>query len=305
MGSPEFAVPILERLAASYSVFGVVTQPDRPAGRGSRLRPPAIKVTAQELDLPVFQPRTLRTSDALERLQAWDPDLIVVAAFGQILPSSILDLPPRHCLNVHASLLPRWRGAAPIAAAIMAGDEVTGVTIMQMDEGLDTGPILSQREEIIRPDDTTDSLEERLSLLGAELLLDTLPPYLAGELIPQPQPEEGISLCRVLKKEDGRLDWTRTAVELDRQIRALTSWPGAFTTWKGKRLKVLRATPLPGLEGAQPPGTVIGREDGAAVATGEGALQLVEIQLAGKRAMPVEVFLHGQQDFIGSTLGQG
>ena len=216
MGSPDFAVPSLEALARAHRVVGVVTQPDRPAGRGSRLRPPPVKVAAQALGLSVYQPKSLRNPDALAQLKAWEPEVIVVAAFGQILPPAVLELPPHGCVNLHASLLPRWRGPAPIAAAILAGDEVTGITVMRMDEGVDTGPILAQREEPIRPDDTTGSLTERLARLAAELIVETLPAYLVGRLSPQPQPTEGVTHCRMLQKEDGRLDWSRSAVELER-----------------------------------------------------------------------------------------
>ncbi len=305
MGSPEFAIPSLEALARAHQVAGVVTQPDRPAGRGSRLQPPPVKRAAQASGLPVYQPESLRTPDALGQLAAWQPEVVVVAAFGQILPPAVLDLPPHGCLNLHASLLPRWRGPAPIAAAILAGDGVTGVTVMRMDEGVDTGPILAQREEPIRPDDTTGSLSRRLALLAAELIVEILPPYLSGQLSPQPQPEEGITYCRPLKKGDGQLDWGRGAIELDRQVRATDPWPGAYTTWRGQQLKVLRAAPLPDWRGNLRPGTVFPLGKGAAVATGEGALQLLEVQRAGKKPLPIEAFLRGQQDFIGAVLGQG
>lgn len=307
MGTPDFAVPMLEVLTAAHfvDVVGVVAQPDRPAGRGRRLVPPPVKRVALERGLPLFQPQSLRTPDAVAQLAAWQPDVIVVAAFGQILQQDVLDLPPHGCLNIHASLLPRWRGN-PIAAAILAGDEITGVTIMQMDAGLDTGPILAQREEPIRPDDTRPTLEERLAQLGAELLMETLPPYLAGDLLPWPQPGEGATYARRLRKEDGLLDWSRPAVELDRQVRALNPWPGAFTTWRGKQLKVLRAVPLPGWRGDGPPGTVVACDDGATIAviTGEGALRLEEVQLAGKRSMDIAAFLCGQRECVGGQFGE-
>jgi methionyl-tRNA formyltransferase len=227
MGSPDFAVPSLEALCASYTVVGVVTQPDRPAGRGGTVVLPAIKVAALRLGIPVIQPEKLRQPDAMEQLQAWSPDVIVVTAFGQILRPVVLDLPRFGCINVHGSLLPRWRGAAPIQAAILAGDKETGITIMKMDAGVDTGPILSQRYIPIAPDDTGGSLFAKMSTLGAELLLDTLPRYLSGELIPQPQPEEGATYAPMLKKEDGLLDFTRPAVELERRVHAMNPWPGA------------------------------------------------------------------------------
>jgi methionyl-tRNA formyltransferase len=303
MGTPEFAVPVLEALADAHQVVGVVTQPDRPGGRGRQLAPSPIKQVALERGLPLSQPQSLRTPEAVSQVAAWEPEVTVVAAFGQILRPDMLDLPPHGCLNVHASLLPRWRGAAPVPAAILAGDEVTGATIMQMDAGLDTGPILARREEPIRPDDTRATLEERLARLGAALLVETLPPYLAGDLLPQPQPEEGMTYAGQLRKQDGLLDWSTPAVELDRRVRAFNPWPGAFTTWRGRRLKVLRAAPLPGWRGDAPPGTVFALADGVAVATGAGALRLEEVQLAGKRRMAISTFLCGQRGCVGSQLG--
>jgi methionyl-tRNA formyltransferase len=304
MGTPEFAVPVLEALANAHDVdvVGVVTQPDRPAGRGRRLAPSPVKRVALEHGLPLSQPRSLHPPEAVAQLAAWEPKVIVVAAFGQILRQHVLDLPPHGCLNVHASLLPRWRGAAPVPAAILAGDEVTGVTIMRMDAGLDTGPILAQQEEPIQPDDTRADLEKRLAQLGAALLVETLPAYLAGDLVPRPQPKEGVTYAGQLCKEDGLLDWSRSAVELDRQVRAFTPWPGAFTSWRGRRLKVLRAVVLSTWRGNAPPGTVVALADGAAVATGEGALRLEEVQLAGKRSMDIKAFLCGQRDCVGSQL---
>jgi len=302
MGTPEFAVPVLEALAGAHRVVGVVTQPDRPAGRGRRLAPSPVKQVALEHGLPLFHPQSLRTPGAVAQLTAWNPEVIVVAAFGQILRRGVLDLPPCGCLNVHASLLPRWRGAAPVPAAILAGDEVTGVTIMQMDAGLDTGPILAQREEPIRSDDTRATLEGRLARLGAGLLVETLPAYLEGNLLPRPQPEEGVTYARQLRKEDGLLDWSRPAAELDRRVRAFTPWPGAFTMWHGQRLKVLRAVPLPAWRGDAPPDTVVALADGVAVAASEGALRLEEVQLAGKRPMDIAPFLRGQHNFVGSRL---
>jgi len=303
MGTPRFAVPSLEALVSAHTVVGVVTQPDRPAGRGRDMHQSAVKKAAVKHELPVYQPRSLRTAEAVDRLARWQPDVVVVAAFGQILTGDVLDLPRHGCLNVHASLLPRWRGAAPVAGAIRAGDEVTGVTIMKMDPGLDTGPILTQREEPIRHDDTRASLMERLSYVGAELLAETLPPYLAGDLEPRPQPEDGVTFADRLEKDEGELDWSRPAVEIDRMIRAFRPWPGTFTFWDGRRLKVLEASPLPAWDGAAPPGRVVALDDGAGVATGDGALRLERIQLAGKRAMAVEVFLRGARDFVGSCLG--
>lgn len=291
MGSPEFALPTLRALAAHYPVVGVVTQPDRPAGRGKRLTPPPVKVLAQELGLPLMQPRRLRDPEAMARLREWAPDLIVVTAYGQILRPEVLQLPRYGCLNVHASLLPRWRGASPIQHAILAGDAETGVTIMLMDEGLDTGPILRQRATPVGPEETAGQLSARLAEMGADLLIETLPDYLAGALQPQPQDDSRATYAPLLKKEDGRLDFTRPAAYLARQVRAFDPWPGTFTNWEGQILKVKRAyavaAPSPG------PGVRLVHEGLPAVGTGEGVLVLVEVQPAGKRAMSGADFLRG------------
>jgi methionyl-tRNA formyltransferase len=307
MGTPEFAVPALQALARDHQVVGVVTQPDRPAGRGRRLVAPPVKAAAQALGLEVIQPPSLRQPEAVARLRAWQPDLVVVAAFGQILRPEVLAIPPHGCLNVHASLLPRYRGAAPIPAAILAGDDRTGVTIMRMDEGLDTGPMLAQAEWPVGPQDTTASLTAVLARLGAGLLQEVLPGWLAGLIVPQPQDESQATFCRTLRKEDGLLDWTMPAAHLDRQVRACDPWPGAYTTWAGDRLKILRARPLPGLPGAlraqyAEPGRVLDLAPGTGVATGEGVLELLEVQLAGKSAMDVRAFSQGRRDFVGSLL---
>jgi methionyl-tRNA formyltransferase len=303
MGTPRFAVPTLKALADTGQVVGVVTQPDRPAGRGRDLSPSPVKTVALQRGLSLFQPRSLRTPDAMAQLTEWDPDVIVVAAFGKILSQELLDLPSRGCLNVHASLLPRWRGAAPVAAAILAGDPATGVTIMKLDAGLDSGPLLAQCQTAIRADDTRTSLTERLSLLGAELLMETLPAYLAGDLQPKPQVTGEATVADRLRKQDGELDWSRPATELDRRIRAFTPWPGTFTFWNGQRLKVLEATPRPEWKGDATPGTIVCLDDAAAVATGEGALRLEKVQMAGRRAMAIQPFLRGHHGFVSSRLG--
>ena len=291
MGSPEFAVPTLRALAETYPVVGVVTQPDRPAGRGRKPTPPPVKQLALELGIPVMQPRRLRAPEAFEQLQAWQPDLIVVAAYGQILRPNVLQLPRYGCINVHASLLPRWRGASPIQHAILHGDAETGITIMLMDEGMDTGPILTQETLPIAPDDTAGTLSPKLSALGARLLLKTLPGYLKGEIHPQPQPEEGVTYAPLLKKEDGRLDFAEPAEALARRVRAFNPWPGTFTEWQGKLLKIHRshaaAQPSPGA------GERLVVEGKPAIGAGEGVLVLDEVQPAGKKPMPGEVFLRG------------
>ncbi|MFL7868017.1 MAG: methionyl-tRNA formyltransferase [Anaerolineales bacterium] len=295
MGSPDFALPSLRALYENYSVVGVVTQPDRAAGRGRELKAPPVKTLALELGIPVSQPEKLRQPEAMEQLRAWSPDLIVVAAFGQILRQDVLDLPPFGCINVHASLLPRWRGAAPINAAILHGDEETGITIMKMDAGLDTGPILSQRSVRIGPDETAGSLFETLSQLGADLLLDTLPAYLAGELEPRPQPEEGVTYAPMLKKEEGSLDFSRPAEELERKVRAFNPWPGTFFNWDGGMLKVHRASISPGKKRK---GERLIHNGLPTVGTSDGLLVLEEVQPAGKKAMPGKAFLAGARNWV-------
>ena len=303
MGTPDFAVPVLKALIGRYEIVGVVTQPDRRAKRGRKLEASPVKVAALAHDLPVLQPPSLRRPDAVAELRALSPEVIVVAAFGQILPAEVLAIPPKGCLNVHASLLPRCRGAAPVAAAILAGEEETGVTIMLMDEGLDTGPVLSQATCSISPQDTRESLRTRLAQLGADLLMDTLPRWLAGAIEPQPQDHDQATYCGIIAKEDGLIDWSQSAVEICRSCRAYCSWPGIYTYWRGKLLKVLSAESLPRWSGEEEPGRVMALDEGLAVATGEGALLLDEVQLAGKKALSAEVFARGQRDFVGSVLG--
>jgi methionyl-tRNA formyltransferase len=296
MGSPEFAAPSLRLLAQNYPVVGVVTQPDRPSGRGQTLTASPVKRLALELGLPLIQPVRLRQPEAMEQLRQWSPDLIVVAAFGQILRSEVLDLPPLGCLNVHASLLPRWRGAAPISAAILAGDALTGVTIMRMDPGIDTGPILSQRAEAIRPDDTTATLSQRLAVLGAELLLETLPGYLSGEIQPQAQDDALATYAPMLKKEDGILDFGRPALELERQVRAFQPWPGAYMEWSNGPLKVLKAAVDEATQ-VTSPGKRLVHHGLPAVQTARGLLLLEEVQPAGKRPMSGKAFLQGARNW--------
>ena len=301
MGSPEFSLPSLEALAGSFDVSGVVTQPDRPAGRGRKLTPPPIKTLADELGIPVIQPRRLADGDALSMLKQWNPDLIVVTAFGQILRPEVLDLPPHGSLNVHASLLPRWRGAAPIQAAILHGDQRTGVTIMKMDTGLDTGPILSQQELAISDQETAGSLSPKLAQFGAQLLIETLPAYLNGDL--QAIPQEGEpSYAPMLKKSDGELDFKQSAIALERKIRAYQPWPGTFITWNNERLKIHQARTMPIIASEKKhvdtPGRHLILEDYPAVITGEGVLILEQVQPAGKKPMPGPVFLHGAREWI-------
>jgi len=303
MGTPDFAIPTLLALDEHHEVVGVVTQPDRRAGRGRNLVMPPVKEAALQLGLPTIQPKALGEPGAMEQVQAWQPDLIVVAAFGQILRKPMLALPPHGCLNVHASLLPSYRGASPIAAAILAGEVVTGVTIMRMDEGMDTGPILAQAECPLAPDESAATLTGKLAQLGAELLVETLPVWLSGDLLAQPQDDSQASYCRPLRKQDGHLEWSQPADYLERQVRAYDPWPGTYTIWQGRRLSVIRAQALPGRKEPGPPGKVVELEPGVGVVTGRGILELMAVQLAGKKPTEAGAFARGQRDLVGSRLG--
>jgi methionyl-tRNA formyltransferase len=295
MGSPEFSVPTLRKLAGQYPVVGVVTQPDRPAGRGRVLTPPPVKALAQSLGIEVIQPEKLREPDAQEKLRAWAPDLIVVTAFGQILRKSVLELPRYSCINVHASLLPRWRGAAPIQAAILHGDPQTGATIMVMDPGVDTGPMLAQQPVTILPDDTSRSLGERLSVAGADLLMQTLPAYLDGSLRPQVQDDSAATYAPMLEKKVGLLDFSEPAAALERRVRAFNPWPSAFIDWLGQPLKIHRGHVQPCAGTA--PGQRCIIEELPAIGASQGCLVLDEVQPAGKRAMAGRDFLNGNRDW--------
>ncbi|RMF00717.1 MAG: methionyl-tRNA formyltransferase [Chloroflexi bacterium] len=309
MGTPDFAVPALKTLiAGDYNLAAVVTQPDRPSGRGKTLTPPPVKVVARQAGVPVLQPPRLRKKEAVAQLAAFNPDLIVVAAFGQILRPNVLNLPPFGCINIHASLLPRWRGAAPVAAAILAGDAETGVTLMQMDPGLDTGPMIAKRATPILPTHTTASLTKELAHLGADLLAETLPAWFAGDIEPEIQDESQATLAPRLQKEAGRIDWQQPAIEIERQVRAYWPWPGTFTTGPRGPIKILAVEPAPPEAGAlaEPlaPGTVFKFRKLPFVATGNGALLLAQVQPAGKKAMDGRSLLNGQPELWNAVLGQ-
>ncbi len=381
MGTPEFAVPSLEALReAGYEIVAVYAQPDKPVGRGQRQIPSAVKRVAESYGLPMLQPPTLKRPEEKERIAELRPDVIVVAAFGEILPLDILQIPLHGCLNVHPSLLPRHRGASPIASAILSGDKVTGVSIMLMDKGMDTGPVLTQERMPMsftvipasagiqvgmgvdsrrslprtpirggndipvrgrelrqgqRPPhlpsqslvsismgDTTASLTEQLSHLGAKLLVETLPPWVEGKIIPQAQDNREATYSRIITKQDGEMDWHLSAIELERRVRAFQPWPGCYTRWQGKLLKVIAAVPF-GISQSGKPGQVVninlpcpkrditplsppllkGDLGGfAGVQTCEGILGLLEIQLEGKKPLKIEDFCRGQKEFIGSLL---
>lgn len=301
MGTPEFSVPILQALIQHYDVVGVVTQPDRPAGRGGKIRISPVKQVALDHHIPVFQPEVIRKKDAIETLRAWDADVYVVAAFGQILPQALLDIPHYGSINVHASILPRWRGASPINAAILAGDHETGVTIMKMDAGLDTGDMLSIKTTPITPDETAQTLHDKLSQIGAEILLETLPRYFSGELQPQPQPEAGVTYAPQIEKEQGVIDWSHPAIYIDRLVRGFTPWPGTFTFWDGKQLKIHSGTVG---AGEAEIGQVIERDGKLAIGTGDGLYFPSEVQLEGKKRVSVTDFLRGYPQIVGGQLGE-
>ncbi|MBI4186673.1 MAG: methionyl-tRNA formyltransferase [Chloroflexi bacterium] len=306
MGTPEFAVPPLEQLIKSgqFKVVAVYSRPDKPAGRGRLPLPSPVKRAALARGLPVLQPDSLKKPEAVRQLADFSPDFIVVAAFGQILPRPVLDIPPHGCINIHPSLLPRFRGASPVAAAILAGDEFTGVSIMLMEAGLDSGPILAVAQVPVSPQDTTGSLTARLSQVAARMLPEVLLGYARGELIPRPQDETEVTYSRPLTKEEGEIDWRLPAMEIWRRVRAFQPWPGCYTRWRGKQLKIIEAVPLSGEKSAGTGRVVVLDGPGAAfgVGTGAGVLGVVKVQLEGKRDMPAAEFLRGHRQLIGAVL---
>jgi methionyl-tRNA formyltransferase len=296
-GTPQFALPALRALLASrHRVVGVLTQPDRPAGRGRELRASPVKLLANEHSIPVAQPTSLKAPEGRVELHGWAPDLMVVVAYGLILPQVVLDLPRMGCLNIHGSLLPRWRGAAPIHRAILAGDAETGVSIMQLDAGLDTGPVLLERRHPIGMHDTSGDLHDVLSELGAAALLEAIDGLSAGKLLPRPQPVEGVTYAAKIEKSEAPIAWSRTAAQIDRQVRAFNPWPVAETTFAGEQLRVLRAALANSSGGSAAPGTLLGlADDGLHVACGEGVLAVREVQRAGKRPVSARDFANAVQ----------
>jgi methionyl-tRNA formyltransferase len=303
MGTPAFAGPSLLALHhADDHIPELICRPDRPSGRGQKSKPPEIKVLAASLGLDVNQPASVRDPSFIDHLSGLSPDLLVVVAFGQILPRTILDIPKRGVLNIHPSLLPRYRGPAPINWAVINGDHETGVTSMFLDEGMDTGPILLSRRVTIGETETAGQLHDRLAKLGAELLMETIDGLKHNTLNPRPQPEEGVIVGRLLKKEDGRINWERTAVELSAQVRGMDPWPGAFTTFKNKTLKLFGAKVGPG-RGI--PGQVLTLDDQYLhVAARTGSLAVAELQLAGKKRQPARDFRHGQRLTTSDRFGE-
>ncbi|MCH8815021.1 MAG: methionyl-tRNA formyltransferase [Chloroflexi bacterium] len=316
IGTPIFAIPSLRRLVDDgWDISSVVTQPDRPAGRGRKLRASPVAHVASELGLSVLQPPTLRDAEAVTQIAALQPEAIVTVAYGQILRQEVLDIPPKGVLNIHPSLLPRWRGASPVPAAILNGDETTGVTIMLMDAGMDTGDILSQTEYRIEDSHTAGALLEELSTVGAELLSQTLNQWLNGEITAQPQDDADATTCPLLRKEDGAIDWSLPAVDIWRRVRAYNPWPGAFTTLNGESLRIWQTWPLTFRTQAEPgiaiaidahlreslPDSAI--EAAFAIHTGDGLLAVMEAQRSGRRSLPSADLLHGLPGLVGSRLG--
>ena len=307
MGTSQFSVPALEKLIASgHEVVAVYTRPDRLAGRGRKQSLTPVKEVALGQDIPVFQPETLKNASEIDRLTGLKPDVIIVVAFGQILPQDVLDIPSFGCLNIHPSLLPKYRGASPIVSAILAGDEQTGVTIMLLDAGMDTGPVLAQRKIFIDSEDTAGSLEAKLAEVGADILIGTLSKWFEHKLVPERQDNRRAIYTGQISKRDGELDWGLPAVELARRARAFYPWPGCYTNWKGKTLRILKAVPLSATAQIEP-GIIVGLssegEVSVGVGTGEGLLGLRQVQIEGKKAMPAADFMRGQKGFVGGKLG--
>ena len=306
MGTPAFAIPVLSGLLdAGHEVVAVYTQPDKPAGRGGRPAEPPVKQFALERDLPVFQPSSLRSQGVQDQLESLSPDVVIVAAYGRFLPPPVLDLPPLGCLNVHPSLLPKYRGPSPVPSAILNEDAVTGVTIIRLDEGMDSGPIVAQTEEPIGPHDKADELTARLFQLGSSLLIEVLPRWARGEVQARPQVDSQATVTKLMSKEDGEIDWKLGADLIARQVLAYHPWPGTFTWWSGKTLKIIEASTIV-LEGEapSPPGLVVSLPDGGiAAATGDGVLAVGRLQMQGRQVVSSRDFVRGYPNIAGSVLG--
>ena len=305
-GTPEVAVPSLERLlASSHEVVGCLTRPDAAAGRGRRARPSPVRVRAEEAGVPVLAPARLREEGVREQLEAWAPDVCAVVAYGALVPAELLALPLHGWVNLHFSLLPAWRGAAPVQHAVMAGDDVTGAVTFVLEEGLDTGPVLGRLTETVRPRDTSGDLLGRLAESGADLLVATFDAMEARTLVPEPQPADGVSLAPKIEVEDARVEWTRPAFAVDRQVRGTTPTPGAWTTWRGERLKLGPVEPVPEQEAGDrlAPGEVRAEKRRVLVGTGSGPVRLGEVRPHGRKAMPAPDWARGVRPAPGEVLG--
>ena len=304
MGTPEFAAIALSAIVKEHEVVAVVTQPDKPQGRNRKLVPTPVKVKAQEYEIPVYQPEKVREAEMVETLRSYKPDAIVVAAYGQILPESILSIPPYGCINIHASLLPKYRGAAPIERAIIDGETVTGVTTMYMEKGLDTGDMIDKAEVVLDEKETAGSLHDKLMVLGADLLLETLKKLEDGTAVREKQNDEESCYAKMLSKDMGQIDFTKSAREIECLIRGMNPWPSAYTSLDGKTMKVWEADVLDA-QSKEEPGTIVEvTKKEIIVATGSNDLALHEIQLAGKKRMQVQAFLLGYQVEAGTKLGE-
>ncbi|HET9179200.1 MAG TPA: methionyl-tRNA formyltransferase [Terriglobia bacterium] len=305
-GTPQFAVPTLEKLIAEkFSIQLVITNPDEPRGRGQTVQPSPVKQCAMRHELPFYQPAKLKTDEAREHLSQYHPDAMVIVAYGQIVPQWMIDIPPLGCINLHASILPKYRGAAPIAWAIMRGERETGVTTMKIDAGMDTGDMLLERREPIRGDDTSETLGERLSTIGAELMVETLRGLERGAIAPRPQDHHLATLAPRLQKRDGLIDWSLSAEDLERRVRGLVPWPGAYTSFRGKLLHIWRAEAVPAAAAvAIAPGAVSAEGGRLSVACGEGTqLLLHDVQLEGRKRLSARDFINGARVRTGETLG--
>lgn len=303
MGTPEFSVPPLKALhKAGYEIVAVYSQPPRPAGRGMKEQKSPVHLAAEKLKIPVFTPPSLKDKKAVAAFKKHQADLAVVVAYGLILPQEVLDIPPKGCINIHASLLPKWRGAAPIHRAIINGDHQTGITIMKMDAGLDTGPMLKIRKLAITKEDTTGSMHDKLADLGAKLIVETLNDL--DKIVPAPQPEKGVSYAHKITREEGEIDWSKSTSDIENLVRGLNPWPVAWTTYEGARLKVYEVEAFPGfkVDNSVKPGQIV--DNGLTVITGDGAVKLLTLQRAGAKPQQAAEFLRGYKISSGEILGE-
>jgi methionyl-tRNA formyltransferase len=302
-GTPEFAAVALKALINSpHEIVAVYTQPDRPSGRGLKLTPSPVKTLALENNLPVYQPASLKDGLEQEKLANLNADVMVVAAYGLLLPAPVLTMPKLGCINIHPSLLPRWRGAAPIQRTIFAGDTETGVAIMQMDVGLDTGPVMLQKKYKLAADETSQTLHDKLALLGSEALLEVLTLLEQNKITPQPQDEAGVTYANKISKEEALIDWTRPAIELEREIRAFNPWPVAYTSWQQQNLRIWHAKALQEITNKPPRSIMRASKEGIDVATGEGMLRLLQLQLPGGKVLSVADFYNAHRDKLGEEI---
>ena len=306
MGTPDFAVfPLKHLINNHFQVVAIYTQPDKPSGRGQSKKMPPLKMMARDLSIPVIQPDDFKGQIILNQLSQFNPDVIVVAAYGKLLPKTVINLPRYGCINIHPSLLPKYRGSSPVQEAILSGDEYTGISMMLIDEGLDTGPILTKAQIPITSNDNSSSLMTKLSVIAAFSLQDVLIHWVRGEIIPKLQNEVLASYSPSISREVGRIDWSLSAGDIWRRVRAYYSWPGSYTSWQGRQLKILEALPLPGGAGYQIGQTITVSHDndaGFGVVTGSGVLGIIKVQLEGRRALLAGDFLRGQYHFLGSIL---